>query len=237
MGLKKEKVIKFASSHKYVPTPVPSFSNIPEWFKKIPKYGGSDSDPVIGPEGTFINRTVKHCSPFLDALTLGYVVELWHDIQIVRTMEGPEIRWTVDPKSVDARSKGAMSGFPTPPGCYPIQFVWQSPITFKTPPGYSVLVTHPLNRTDLPFICMSGVVDSDRDVIQRGNVPFYLSEDFEGIIEAGTPIFQLIPFKRDDWKSEVDQRLDEEGEKFKWLSSRSNKPFYRDNIWVKKKYQ
>jgi hypothetical protein len=34
-------------------------------------------------------------------------------------------------------------------------------------------------------------------------VSFYIREDFEGVILKGTPMLQAIPFKRDNWKSEV----------------------------------
>jgi hypothetical protein len=29
----------------------------------------------------------------------------------------------------------------------------------------------------------------------------YLKNNFEGIVEKGTPMFQIIPFKRNNWKS------------------------------------
>jgi hypothetical protein len=38
-------------------------------------------------------------------------------------------------------------------------------------------------------------------VIQKG---------FEGIIEKGTPMFQIIPFKRDEWKATYSERSEEE---------------------------
>jgi hypothetical protein len=35
------------------------------------------------------------------------------------------------------------------------------------------------------------------------NFPFFLKKDFNGIIKAGTPIIQAIPFKRETWDMEV----------------------------------
>src|SRR5215472_2332366 len=37
------------------------------------------------------------------------------------------------------------------------EFSWD----FETPPGYSLLCTHPINRTDLPFRTVTGLVDCD----------------------------------------------------------------------------
>ena len=34
--------------------------------------------------------------------------------------------------------------------------------TIETPPGYSMLITHPFNRPDLPFTTLTGLVDCDR---------------------------------------------------------------------------
>ena len=33
-------------------------------------------------------------------------------------------------------------------------------------------------------------------------IPQQIEEGFEGIIEEGTPILQIIPFKRESWKAE-----------------------------------
>ena len=54
----------------------------------------------------------------------------------------------------------------------------------------------------MPFQTLSGIIDSDvYNHGRNGNFPFYLENDFEGIIPAGTPLYQIIPIKREDWKS------------------------------------
>ena len=72
----------------------------------------------------------------------------------------------------------------------------------KTPPGYSVLFTHPMNWHYLPFYSLSGVVDTDTYTMPV-LFPFMMKNNFEGIIPKGTPVIQIIPFKRDDWKSNI----------------------------------
>jgi hypothetical protein len=74
--------------------------------------------------------------------------------------------------------------------------------TIKTPPGYSCLVTHPFGYNNLPFHSFSGIVDSDRfhaDI----NTPFTLKKNFSGVIPKGTPMMQIIPFKRENWESKI----------------------------------
>jgi hypothetical protein len=44
------------------------------------------------------------------------------------------------------------------------------------------------------------------------NSPFIIKSGFEGIIEKGTPMFQVIPFKRADWQAEF--VLEKENELF-----------------------
>jgi len=81
-------------------------------------------------------------------------------------------------------------------------YKWDNPYTIKTPPGYSVMFSHPVNMPYLPFYTLSGVVDTD-NYFQPVLFPFIAKNNFNGVLPAGTPIVQVIPFKRDDWKSEV----------------------------------
>ena len=55
----------------------------------------------------------------------------------------------------------------------------------------------------MPFTIFSGVVDTDTYQVPVA-FPFVLKEpNFEGMIPAGTPIAQVIPFKRESWKMEI----------------------------------
>jgi hypothetical protein len=105
------------------------------------------------------------------------------------------------------------------------------------PDGYSAIVMHPLNRVDLPFITMSGIVDFDKSIhAPIGNIPFFIKKGFEGTIPAGTPMFQIIPFKREDWNSENQPYSDIFWqEKMKERKSIAN--IYKKKIWQKKSYE
>ena len=61
-----------------------------------------------------------------------------------------------------------------------------------------MLFTHPLNREDLPFRTLSGMVDCDR--WRDGLVHFpalWIDPNFEGVLPAGTPVAQAIPIRRE----------------------------------------
>ena len=83
-----------------------------------------------------------------------------------------------EPPVADARHAEGKQGFPPPAGHSNHHFAWELPISFRTPPGYSILVTHPLNRFDLPFTTTSGLMDSDRWVT-GGNIPFFFKNNID----------------------------------------------------------
>jgi hypothetical protein len=63
------------------------------------------------------------------------------------------------------------------------------------------LVTHPVAYPNLPFKVITGIVDTDKlDTLI--NTPLIFKKGFTGILEKGTPIFQIIPIFRSNWESE-----------------------------------
>jgi hypothetical protein len=144
---------------------------------------------------------------------------------------------------VDERvDRMVQSTLPVPAGCQPNKMTWSLPVGWKTPRGWSTLVTHPINRFDLPFETIGGIVDSDR-YGSGGNLPFYLKKDWQGILEAGTPIAQIIPFKRESWTHSINNReADDSFKIYNWMKKNNNQNhdrtpgFYRDVVWSKKEY-
>ena len=68
--------------------------------------------------------------------------------------------------------------------------------------------------------------------------PIYIKEGFEGIVEKGTPMFQIIPFKRSNWDSEFSFLQDGD---FEIRIDRDVKATivnnYIKNFWEKKNYK
>ena len=72
--------------------------------------------------------------------------------------------------------------------------------TVQAPPGYSLLFTHPVNRSDLPFTTLTGLVDCDRYHDNWINFPAHWHDaDFSGVLPRGTPVAQCYPVKRQTW--------------------------------------
>jgi hypothetical protein len=185
----KNKIIKFTSSSPEIqlPHPTPTSRMVPEWFRKLP--GAADKV-----------ETVKKCVPFLDALTSGYVITLPVDVHF----DNENNRFTYDsPFEINSdHIKSQTQGVDVGPEFDDQPHKWINKWKIETPKGYSCLFIHPLNRLDLPFRSFTGIVDTDRHPLVI-NFPFVMKKDFYGVIPAGTPIIQIIPFKRDNWISKI----------------------------------
>jgi antitoxin (DNA-binding transcriptional repressor) of toxin-antitoxin stability system len=73
--------------------------------------------------------------------------------------------------------------------------------------------------------------------MQPGNFPFYIRKGFSGVIEAGTPIAQIIPIKREPWKAISDLDIIKDAERNHKLSNKSMIGWYKQNIWQRKSYE
>lgn len=180
-----------------IPRPKPAKEYIPEWFKKTKIF---DGNRPLYQEGSITNKTVKSCVPFFDAYQTGYIQETWCDIYISAKDEDTfEYHYAAGPEIIAMVRNGKNKVSDV---FLDIDIAWQVHWMPKLEKGYSLLFTHPLNRLDLPFVSTTGVVDSDNfHHLPGGSYPFYIYKNFEGIIPAGTPMYQMIPIKRDSWKS------------------------------------
>lgn len=199
-------------------TPRASSKVVPAWFRKF-------SGVVDG------NETVKKCVPFLDAMTSGYMIVLSADVYV----EGGEIQQVSKDMMATKHHDSQIGEMKVPYEYIRTPFKWMNYFIAKTPRGYSTMFTHPMNRPDLPFYTLSGIVDTDKFPLQV-NFPFFLRKDFIGIIPAGTPIAQAIPFKRQDWEMDLD--VDSPYTEPAFATTMHNPPFayYKKNFWSRKKY-
>lgn len=177
-----------------VPMPKSAKSYLPEWYKNI----RLDKDIKFNDSAEPSNINVKACMPFLDSLTQGYIQESWCDLYI-KVKDGVTYMQSTGPEMLINRPH---PGIQLSEVLAPHEFAWKMQWIPKLPKGWSVMITSPLNRFDLPFQVASGIIDSDVFYhTYAGNVPFYMKDGFEGVIPAGTPLYQMIPIKRASWSS------------------------------------
>jgi hypothetical protein len=182
----------------HLPPPVPASLGLPDWLKAMPTKAFSainlhDED------------TVKRCPPFVDAMANGFLIPLICDLRV----EDGEITWDNDiPPGVEL-------DFPRSPiGFHDSSQVTGSPLfeadrfvikfhnlwTIEAPEGYALFFTHPVNRFDLPFTTLSGLVDCDHYNDTWVHFPAHWHDtSFRGVLPKGTPVAQCIPVKRESW--------------------------------------
>ncbi len=202
-----------------LPKPVPARSALPEWLRQMPASAYSET------HGSDI-RTVKQCPPFVDAMTHGFVFTLPCDVRC----EGGVFSWDWPvprpathyhpraPLSFHAPAQVAGAPFHDPDRVI-VKFntLW----TVELPEGWSLFATAPVNRTDLPFQPLSGLVDADRYHDVGILFPaIWKDPGFEGVLPQGTPIVQCFPVKRkaleyvyDTFDSAEQQAYDELGQR------------------------
>jgi hypothetical protein len=203
---------KFIPSNLNIPkdsetVPTKSVSVLPEWYKDLAGYkqGTSHSLEYLNPindrgaDGSDVST--KLCLPFFDAMASGYMYLLEDDVLVDINENGkPSVSWDQNSHLIDIRPLVDMA---IPEDCHPIQFGVKMKYYWETPKNYSTLIIHPLNRPDLPFYVPSAIVDSDIWGLPAF-IPFFIKKNFIGKIKKGTPVFQMIPIKREAWNLEID---------------------------------
>jgi hypothetical protein len=212
--------------------PKPAVKEVPDWYKNTPEYTGNQGKKVIDPNST--THTIKKCMPVFDAITAGYILYTQVDVQVSQEDGMPYYSWA-DQSAISFHPVVQASLHPANKEvAYP---KWNSPYGISTPPGYSVLFTQPFHRESV-FTILDGIVDTDTYKAPV-NFPFVLNDTkWEGMIPAGTPIAQVIPFKRESWKHKIGsdkERQEQEkiNRKLKTLFFNS----YKRQFWSRKEYK
>jgi hypothetical protein len=205
-----KKKIEFIAKNKHVlevrEAPKPASEFIPQWWKDMPVHSHGNK-PQLTPKP---NYTAKRCFPLLDSMTAGYIFTLWADLLVSKDSQGTKIvQWNTVEPVCEAWDLAQSVNYEVPDGFSKTVFKYLHGWRIKTPKGYSSFITHPISYPNLPIRTLTGIVDTDA-LETYANSPFVIHKDFEGIIEKGTPMFQVIPFKRDSWVSSVAAGTDDE---------------------------
>lgn len=217
--------------------PKPSIKFLPDWYKDIPPLINDAKKLSFLPGSGSPNVTIKKCIPFLDAMTIGYMAVLEDDILVEKLNGFPYISWRANQEVlITDHAVEQYNGIPIPEGYSSAVFKWNNNWTIELPAGYSAFFTHPNNRLDLPFYTLSGVVDCDQYNVPV-QFPFIIKDSFNGIIKSGTPICQIIPFKRESWKSVRDKHNQEKGYLNQRIFNRTFISSYKKNYWSKKSFE
>ena len=202
--------IEFIASSEHVlkvrEHPKPASDFIPQWWKEMPTHSSEDKKFRLNP---YPSVTAKRCFPLLDSMTAGYIVTLWADLLVSKDKNNNKtVQWNTVEKICEPWEKNQSSNYEITEGYSDTVFKYYHGWKIKTPKEYSCLITHPFGYPNLPIKTLTGIVDTDM-LETHANSPFLIKKDFEGIIEKGTPMFQVIPFKRDNWVSSITNDTEE----------------------------
>ena len=180
----------------HLPRPILARGALPDWLRAMPAKAHSEI------HGRDI-RTVKQCPPFVDAMAYGVMILLPCDVVVDQGSFSWD--WNIPEPVTSGHPRAPLSfhvaaQFPDAPfakdGQAAIKF--NSFWTIELEPGWSLFATHPVNRDDLPFRLISGLVDSDR--FHDGGINFpaiWTRSDFSGVLPRGTPVAQCFAVPRE----------------------------------------
>ena len=82
-------------------------------------------------------------------------------------------------------------------------FKMRNPWNITTPPGYSCLYLDPFLFQNKFFATWQGIIDTDKFNTNYDNaqIIFYPRVGHSFIIPKGTPLVQVIPYRREDWQA------------------------------------
>jgi hypothetical protein len=179
-----------------LPRPVPAKAALPEWLRAMaPRMPSAVHQRTI--------RTVKQCPPFVDAMAHGFLMLLPCDVSV--HAEQFSWDWPLAPLAIHDHPRAPLSfhvpeqlaGSPLADGkrsALKFNSFW----TIELEAGWSLMVVHPINRDDLPFRLISGLVDADRFNEVGINFPaLWTDAGFEGVLPRGTPIAQCFAVPRE----------------------------------------
>ncbi len=224
--------------------PVPIGKTIPEWYRQADRYARDPQTdqyyemPQIGGK----IPTWKACPAVYDILGSGYTYRTPCDLEFAEDNQGNIHGRVLDPQHQQFLvDREPLYQFVVPQGYHAKHFAWWADWCVELPEGYSAIYMHPINRFELPFITTSGIIDNDKDKLP-GTIPFFFLKGVTGILPAGTPIAQIIPFKREHWIAEYDTSLslEEMEAKNQANSDKYRKPdggVYLREVWERRKYQ
>ena len=179
-----------------LPRPVPARAALPEWLRTMaPRVPSVVHGRVI--------RTVKQCPPFVDAMSHGFMLLLPCDVDVQDGRFAWD--WPLPPLAIADHPRAPLSfhvpeqiaGSPFARG-HQAAIKFNSFWTIALEPGWSLMATHPVNRDELPFRTLTGIVDADRFNDIGIHFPaVWLDPDFRGVLARGTPIAQCFAVPRE----------------------------------------
>lgn len=179
--------------------PVLAKKVVPDWWKTM-----KVQENVRGHK----TQTIRSCPAMDDWLKTGWLICAKKDMQVFVSEHSSNSR--TDPQD-------RLSSPTHPAGQAGHQFTYLSkedaptkdafkmkaPWNIITPPGYSCLYLDPFLFQNKYFATWQGMIDTDAFNVNMDNsqIIFYPKTNKDFVIKAGTPLVQIIPYRRETWNA------------------------------------
>jgi hypothetical protein len=221
--------------------PEPAIKNKKSSWKTIDKYYQKVEDPLFLKD----NMTIRHCPAISDSVNFGYIVYLPFDIFIDTTNDekifwkNPGVDFSLFGEENNINLISYNNSFATQEFVSPLYHKISLKINtlwgIKTDPGYSVWITSPVAENNLPFKVIDAVVDTDK-FFSCYPYSILIKKNFKGVIKEGTPLLQVIPFKRENFTSMIIEKdlnkIHQQNKKIKSVFINGYKKFF----WSRKRF-
>lgn len=170
---------------------------LPDWWKQATKSYSNVQHP-------YGSTHIARCYGISDLLTTGFVVQLWHSVQIEHTREG-DVQWSVPDNlvgamqnrgynipAIDVLAKSAKM-FPQHPHRASPVLKFNIPWRVVPPKGVKLLYIPLQYHPNIWYEASMGILDCEKNNDLNVNGFVTLPKGQKTILDAGTPIAQIIP--------------------------------------------
>jgi hypothetical protein len=210
--------------------PQPSKNFIPKWFKDTPIDSPEDNKYISKVKPNL--RTVKKCPSFMEIFHQGYTIVSPCDIWLKYKDGQWEWKCSHPDITMNYFAYNAMAKYLPKHSKDKVIFKLANPWYVMTPKGYSSYIVPMPYTYNYDWYVQYGIIHTD--TIYNMNVPIvYTSEKEEVLIKQGTPLFQLVPFKRETSKLQIikyTHKIDKEIKKQTFYTEGSFKSKYLKNV-------
>lgn len=176
----------------------PSKKTVADWLRDLP------NEKSVPTENLHF-KTIKECMPALDMMTAGYTIFSTYELRVDPVKKHGYEDYIVTTPGVDYVTTHHHEQCPVKIDGKKKHFIKiHQPWLIRTPPGYSCLFIQPFYELEQRYRLMPAIVDTDKHDLPV-LLPGYAVNSESFVIEPGTPLVQVIPFKRENWtmKTEV----------------------------------
>ena len=227
----------------------PAKEFIPAWYRNLQReWSYMKEEDHSWNTIPYRDNSVKKCPTVKDIMFSGYIIPLWLDLRIDYTVQ-TGLNWYnkhANEETITYHEPNAIGSMPINDNSFNTALKFTNPWDIITPPGWSVLIMSPWYHRHWEIEIMPSIVETDS--YHQMNIPFLYHGQGERTFRQGTPLIQVIPFRRDAFDTlGFQSRVMDEDEKlyydksrqaertkqngwYRWLTQQNKKIWKRDGI-------